>query len=316
MAAGSRGGMLRAAGGAGLGGFSGSCPRSTMLSFPSLRPPVVRTGRCPAARMRGWEEWEWVVEEREREEDARENVEERERKSDVMVVLGSCSCDGGWVLGPVPSRAEVEDAVSALQQVIFSVSNSQVYDDGLLSTSERGMANRIIVSNTTLDDGPSSGQLPDWIEPSLNYYYPKMSESEESTGVFDAFHLLRSNPYVQRMVVSLASDDAVWDAVSKNEAVQELHDSLHRVGNVTPSNGPNKNSPDAITWIVEWVLDNLKAKVQEILHKLSTLIDELFRLPYAEQEKKMDAFTETLRSSLMLSVLVLLVIVVTRSYRA
>ncbi|KAM1457567.1 hypothetical protein ACFX13_035585 [Malus domestica] len=47
--------------------------------------------------------------------------------------------------------------------------------------------------------------------------------------VYDAFHLLQTESSMQRMVMTLSSDIAVWDAVRNNEVVRELHESFYAV---------------------------------------------------------------------------------------
>ncbi|KAM1345393.1 hypothetical protein ACFX15_034135 [Malus domestica] len=47
--------------------------------------------------------------------------------------------------------------------------------------------------------------------------------------VYDAFHLLQTKSSMQRMVMTLSSDIAVWDAVRNNEVVRELHESFYAV---------------------------------------------------------------------------------------
>lgn len=69
-----------------------------------------------------------------------------------------------------------------------------------------------------------------------------------------------------------------------------------------------------IAQFLRWILDNTKAKIAEIMDKITNLMNELFRP--TEKERATDIFEDTLRSSLMLSIMVLLVVVVTRVQRA
>lgn len=55
----------------------------------------------------------------------------------------------------------------------------------------------------------------------------------------------------------------------------------------------------------------------EIIEKISKLVNELFQTVESEKDGgEFESFDEKLRSSFMLSVMVLLVVVVTRSYGA
>ncbi|XP_076937286.1 uncharacterized protein LOC143604794 [Bidens hawaiensis] len=47
----------------------------------------------------------------------------------------------------------------------------------------------------------------------------------------DAYNLLQTDPLVQRLVRSISSDPHVWDAILKNDAVQDLQSSLSLTGN-------------------------------------------------------------------------------------
>ncbi|KAH9673672.1 hypothetical protein KPL70_018188 [Citrus sinensis] len=67
----------------------------------------------------------------------------------------------------------------------------------------------------------------DWIEPSLCLSNSRMLQPYPADRVYDAFHLLQTEPSIQRMVISLSSDKAVWNAVLNNEAVQELKESFN-----------------------------------------------------------------------------------------
>lgn len=65
---------------------------------------------------------------------------------------------------------------------------------------------------------------------------------------------------------------------------------------------------------LRWMFSNTRAKIMELINNISKLVNDLFGAPVTE--KAMRGFGGTLRSSLMLSVLVLLVIVVTRVRKA
>lgn len=229
--------------------------------------------------------------------------------------------DDESVFGSVPSKDEVENAVFALQRVMEPASYSQFIKDRYGYNSDKEAVDQNSSPINRLRRVSSVGSELDWIEPSMQLCNPRTIWPQGSTRdrVYDAFHLLQNDPYVQRMVVSLSSDEAVWDAVLKNKVVRELRESLQAVeGNILQS---SDKSPDksacAATVILKWIVDSAKAKVMEIIEKISKLVNELFQTVESEKDAgEFESFDEKLRSSFMLSVMVLLVVVVTRSYGA
>ncbi|KAL9672614.1 hypothetical protein QQ045_028866 [Rhodiola kirilowii] len=124
--------------------------------------------------------------------------------------------DDEVLFGPAPSVDEVQAAVSSLQQVMDPASFSRLVEFGYGSNGDTGAS----------DHHSSSGSELDWIEPSSQFYSSRMLNSPGSNRIFDAFRLLQNDAAIQRMVVSLSSDRAVWNAVLNNEAVRELRGSL------------------------------------------------------------------------------------------
>ncbi|PRQ32438.1 hypothetical protein RchiOBHm_Chr5g0046391 [Rosa chinensis] len=59
------------------------------------------------------------------------------------------------------------------------------------------------------------------------YVYLCNSQPQGRQRVYEAFSLLQNESSVQRIVVSLSSDRAVWDAVMNNEVVRELRESFY-----------------------------------------------------------------------------------------
>ncbi|KAF2311691.1 hypothetical protein GH714_026009 [Hevea brasiliensis] len=86
-----------------------------------------------------------------------------------------------FVLGPVPSRDEVHSAVSALTQVFDAASYPQFITDKFACNVDMDVADEIL---------SPTGKLP------------------------------HTEPSIQRMVISLSTDKAVWDAVLNNEVVR------------------------------------------------------------------------------------------------
>uniref|UniRef100_A0A5B7BX48 Uncharacterized protein n=1 Tax=Davidia involucrata TaxID=16924 RepID=A0A5B7BX48_DAVIN len=187
-----------------------------------------------------------------------------------------------FVFGPVPSPIEVEKAISDLQSFMLGFC-------------------------------PSGSEL----EQMLYLYDPRMLQSLGYSRVYDAFRLLHTDPSVQRMVTSISSDKAVWDAVMNNKAVQELRESLCTAKEERPeAQSSNEDSDsDMATLILNWILGIIKAKVMELIEKFGSLVNEIFQPP---EKGKLVSFQleEKLRSSFLLSIVILLLVVVTRDQGA
>ncbi|KAF5743607.1 hypothetical protein HS088_TW08G00192 [Tripterygium wilfordii] len=252
---------------------------------------------------------------------------------------GSCSCcdefewvsvDGSederafgfvddFVLGPVPSADEVQYAVSALQQVCDVAPYSQHVRDKYAYNSDRDGTNRIPSFTDSEGRVSSVGSDLDWVEPSPHYYNSRVLQYQGRDRVYDAFHLLQTDPFVQRMVISLSSDKAVWDAVMNNDVVRQLKESYYSDENITQksSDEPSDDSNPAVN-ILRWVFDNTKAKVMEVIDNIMKLTNEFFK-PANEGNAATgdtDPFQDKLKTSFLLSIVVLLIVVVSRAHGA
>nr|XP_004235173.1 uncharacterized protein LOC101263682 isoform X1 [Solanum lycopersicum] len=228
-----------------------------------------------------------------------------------------------YILGPVPSTDEVHHAVSALHQVLEPTYFAYSTNDGLGYKSNEDTSNELTSSiNLTHEVLSSSGSVSDWIEPSIHICNSKLLQSYGSNRVYDAFYLLQTEPSIQKMVISLSSDKAVWDAVLNNEAVREIRDSLKQVdaadnglqaGN--SEEGLDKSDSDGTVDIIGWIILNTKEKVLEIVEKIIDFVNEWFQPPEEEKTSNgdTDPFEEKLRTSFFLSIVVLLVVVVARA---
>ncbi|XVE76896.1 hypothetical protein DITRI_Ditri13aG0017300 [Diplodiscus trichospermus] len=183
-----------------------------------------------------------------------------------------------FVLGPVPSKSEVENAVSALQNFMHEIS---------LSRPELR-----------------------WMQPVLNSCDSRLLLSQGIT-VYDAFILLLSEPSIKRLVVSLSSDKAVWDAIMNNEVVRKLCDFPQpavengRAWNSTAEADLGNND------ILQWILDMAKTKVTELVLKFLSLLNEVLRREKPDEQTR-DHLDEKIRSSLLLSIVILLIVIVAR----
>ncbi|KAF7840503.1 uncharacterized protein G2W53_002801 [Senna tora] len=224
-----------------------------------------------------------------------------------------------YFLESVPSQDEVEDAVYALQQVFGPASNVHNYKDKVKWDGD-------VVDHVTTPGflRSADGLEIDWKEPSLSPYVPydsRMVLSNGSDRVSQAFHLLQTEPTVQKMVKSLSSDKAVWEAVLNNEVVREFRDlfssdeeKVSENSDETPSTDPNTK-----TNVVMWIFDTAKAKFMEVIEKITKVVHEMFEPAIHKTPKdaeSSDPLTEKLKTSFMLSIMVLLVVVVSRANRA
>ncbi|GFQ05070.1 hypothetical protein PHJA_002651100 [Phtheirospermum japonicum] len=205
-----------------------------------------------------------------------------------------------FVFRTVPSSDEVNYAISALQHAITDVEN----EDNKTEVFEK------IISS-------SSESEADWIEPSLNIRSSRMLQPYGSDRVYDAFHLLQSEPSVQRMVFALSSDKAVWDAVLNNDVVKELRGSFSQAGEQGDSTDDEASDDDnnPVKDVMSWVFVNVKAKIMQLIDKITELANEIFQSG-EKKGGKIDPLQEKLKTSLFLSIIVLLIVVVTRAKSA
>ncbi|KAL9691643.1 hypothetical protein QQ045_012068 [Rhodiola kirilowii] len=225
-----------------------------------------------------------------------------------------------FVLGPAPSRHEAQSAVTALQQVIETAPFSHFVRDKYGTNMETDVSGRAVSPTRFNRRTACSISESDWAEPSLQLCNAGMLQRCGSGTVYDAFHLLQTDPSVQRMVISLSSDPAVWNAVLNNEVVQELRQSISPGDNNSiASLETDFEDSEAAASILKWILDNTKAKVMEIIEMINKLVNDLFQ-PLEGHDKpsttSADQFEEKLRYSLMLTVVVLLIVAVARGKRA
>lgn len=226
-------------------------------------------------------------------------------------------CDENLVFGPVPSVDEVQHAVSSLQQF------QQVVKDNAANDLERNLADQVSSPAGFMRRVPWYGSEVDWMEPSLPLFNASLLKPFGSERLYDAFHLLQTEPYVQKMVISLSSDKAVWDAVLNNEVVRELKQSLAEAeSNVSlssvSSDSVDSDDSEASVDILSWIFVNMKAKILDLVDKITNMMDGLFLPPRSANKKEQvaDSFDEKLKTSFLLSVVVFLIVVVGRASRA
>ncbi|KAD2392892.1 hypothetical protein E3N88_39869 [Mikania micrantha] len=222
------------------------------------------------------------------------------------------------VFGGVPSEEEVQHAVSSLHEVLEPVSFGQrtKYQETYGSDGDDDRV-KDVSHPTSLKKLRSE---LDWSEPSMQLCYSTSKlQIPRSDNVFDAFHLLQMEPSVQRMVISLSSDKAVWEAVMNNEVVRELRESVRQDKSICDGPEGSVDDSNPVTQVLRWIFINTKERVIEMVEKITKVVNELARPMSKGQKPKTDAgagsesFDAMLRSSFFLSIVVLLIVIVSRS---
>ncbi|CAN8230594.1 unnamed protein product [Cochlearia groenlandica] len=220
------------------------------------------------------------------------------------------------MFGSVPSVDEVHDAVSALQHVFDDSSYTR------LVYRENGDGNESHIATRMVDKAPSFGTELDWVEPSMQLCHSRILKPHAYDHVYNAFDLLRTEPSVQRMVMSLSSDKAVWEAVMNNEVVREIRELYNNgINEDEESSDETPRETNAAMDFIKWVFDNTMVKATEVFEKITKVVTELFNSHHHNNgvnEKGKDAkfnswLEEKLRTSVLLSIVVLLVVMVSRA---
>ncbi|KAK7339269.1 hypothetical protein VNO77_19926 [Canavalia gladiata] len=187
------------------------------------------------------------------------------------------TCLYNHVFKPVPSPREVEDAVSALQLFIQAVSSS-----------------------STLQQISGS-------------YDTEIVMSEGYKRLYDALQLLQADPAIKRLVVSLSSDKAIWEAVMSNVLHQKL---LQLPDSVECRRTQISEQNEFGIHILSWILDIIKGKILELIESFQSLMNDLFQSPRMKNAAT-DAteLDEKVRSSFLLSIIILLIVIMARFQR-
>ncbi|KAL6652276.1 hypothetical protein ACP70R_011201 [Stipagrostis hirtigluma subsp. patula] len=271
------------------------------LRAASPAPALVSSAACwesRTLRRDGVEEdWEEVVVAPEAEADGA-------APPDDSRAPGEAADEYEVVFGTPPTDDEVRAAVASIQQVFENPSDSDVNElQGLALPISGQPLSGIFVNHFSLDSEASETGLEEWIEPAMLVLNSTALLTKEHRNVLDAFHLLQVDPSVQKMVMALSTDKAVWDAVMNNEVVQEFKRSLQDA-NETDLKG-NSTAPPGV---MKWVLANTQAKIMEFLEKILRLVNMLFQV----RDKDYDLSDDAVRMSFMLSVFVFIVVTIAR----
>ncbi|KAG8071702.1 hypothetical protein GUJ93_ZPchr0006g42852 [Zizania palustris] len=195
-----------------------------------------------------------------------------------------------------PTGDEVRAAFSSIEEVFgdpFRVDSDEIEKQtALLSTSGHSSS------------GNSSGS-DDWMEPAAYALNSTALLTRDHRNVLDAFRLLQKDPNVQKMVMSLSCDKVVWDAIMKNEAVQDFRRSFQDAQDTD-----RKAKPGGPGGVLKWILGNTQAKLMEFIDNIMKIVNMLFH-PDGDEEKP-DFYSDAVKVSFMLSVFIFIMVAIAR----
>ncbi|KAJ4900306.1 Uncharacterized protein Rs2_14257 [Raphanus sativus] len=186
-----------------------------------------------------------------------------------------------------PEIEEVEDAFSALQLMFNDDDKEEVSDQS---------------------------EFVDWIEPPLQLCNTSLLQPYMLDRFYDAFHMFQTDPSVQRMVMSLASDRAVWDAVMNNEVVREL------INNAEERSQEEEDSGISVNFIRR-LLQRSAIKIMDAMEGVTKYVTDLFNgdetvVPGDEMVVLATGAApamEKLQMTVLLAIVVLLIVFVNRN---
>ncbi|KAJ9556537.1 hypothetical protein OSB04_011151 [Centaurea solstitialis] len=200
------------------------------------------------------------------------------------------------IFGHAPSQTEVQNAISDLRRAFCGKQGIGEGDGESMVKNE--------------DGGVMDGKMLE----QFTYDSRTLMRSLGEKRLLDAYHLLQTDASVQRLVGSISSDAEVWDAICKNDAVQDLQGFLPQTGTREKATSYDQEL-DSTTVIFKWIFAFMRLKFMELIEKLEVFIIGALKstLKNGKNTSKLDdVMEEKVRSSLFLSVVVLVVVVVTR----
>jgi hypothetical protein len=161
---------------------------------------------------------------------------------------------------------------------------------------------------------------PDWIEPpALDLATTPKEHGAPSNAMLEAFHEFQHNPQVQGMVVSLATDKGVWDAVLANQKIQEFRQGFNgfegspQVGlkQKKKRSGKNFNIFSRVFWSTKKAFSNFLQSFQDFMTSLFEAADKK-----ELGNEKTNVFERSVKACMMLAMVVLSIVVFKRSAAA
>jgi hypothetical protein len=158
-------------------------------------------------------------------------------------------------------------------------------------------------------DQLSESEFVDWIEPSLQLCNTSLLQPFMLDRLYDAFHVFQTDPSVQRMVMSLTSDKAVWDAVMNNEVVRELISNAER---------SEEDSGSAANFLRR-LFERSAVKIMDAMERVTKYVTDLFNVVPGDETVVLASGAapkmEKLQMTVLLAIVVLLIVLVTRVTR-
>ncbi|CAN6249636.1 unnamed protein product [Urochloa humidicola] len=218
---------------------------------------------------------------------------------------GEAMEEQGVLFGSPPTDDEVRAAVASIKEVFENpdVDDSDAPELALALPMSGHLSSGININHFALDSCASEVGSDDWTEPAMLVLNSSALLAKEHRSVVDALRLLHEDPSVQKMVMSLSKDKAVWHAVMENEVVQEFKRSFQDAKE-TDVKGQSTAPPG----FVAWVMENTQAKIKEFLEKILGLVNIIFQAG----DKDYDFSDDIVRMSFMLTVFVFIVVTIAR----
>ncbi|XP_010457400.1 PREDICTED: uncharacterized protein LOC104738882 [Camelina sativa] len=190
-----------------------------------------------------------------------------------------------FITDKAPELDEVDDAFSALQ-LMFNEDDEKS------------------------EDQVTESESVDWIEPPLQLCNTSLLQPYMLDRFYDAFHVFQTDPSVQRMVISLTSDRAVWDAVMNNVVVREL------ISNVERSEEDSASAPNCC---IRRLFERSAIKIMDAMERVTKYVTDLFNVVPGHETVILASgaspVMEKLQISVLLTIVVLLIVLVTRVTR-
>lgn len=217
------------------------------------------------------------------------------------------------ISGPAPSKEEAVEAVYDLQMKSLPTTMSHSVEDEVSFFSE-GAVDRTPLLHEKVKWEPS------YCQPGQQDYKLCSALSVAQHKILNALHLLWTNSTVKNMVVSLSTDKAVWNAIMKNEKVQEFKKTYHAdkyLKHVEFDSRGSKaqwsdGSPDITAVFLRWLFGIAKGVVMKFIEDVISLVNKLFDQQQA-MENAMDVVSDLVNSSFLLSVLVCIIVILKRN---
>lgn len=223
------------------------------------------------------------------------------------------------VFAPVPSEEEVEEATKELHAALhLSIPLSPPDKDA--SSDEPSQR---VLGDTTCETPPSISETEEEVDLPLKTSSVLSNHlgllAAGSSPVYEAFHLLQTNPQVQGVVKSLACDPAVWNAVLNNEKVKKLTQCLYeRDENLSDKkpvppedeSGGYKYFQNATSKVYDYVAQKVLQLIDSIAEIVSSIFGSVEKTFFMKEES--NAVDKTVASCMLLAVAVLLVVMIKR----